>query len=41
VRRLHADLQGRGMRCWFAPKDLKVGDRLRETIDTAMRLQGG
>ncbi len=25
--RLHDDLQNKGVRCWFAPHDLKIGDR--------------
>jgi TIR domain len=25
VRRLHADLQDKGVRCWFAPEDMKIG----------------
>ena len=36
--RLHADLQVRGVRCWFAPEDLKIGDRFRQRIDEAIRL---
>jgi hypothetical protein len=39
VERLHADLQAKGVRCWFAPEDLKIGDRLVETIDMAIRLR--
>ena len=39
VERLHADLQAKGVRCWFAPEDLKIGDRLEETIETAIRLR--
>ena len=27
------------MRCWFAPEDLKTGDRLRYAIDQAIHLQ--
>jgi hypothetical protein len=30
--RLHADLQAKGVRCWFAPHDLKIGDRFRQRI---------
>jgi hypothetical protein len=30
---LHADLQSKGVRCWFAPEDMKMGDRLRIRID--------
>jgi hypothetical protein len=35
--RLHADLQNKGVRCWFAPEDMKIGDRIRDTIDQAIR----
>ena len=35
---LYADLQVRGVRCWFAPEDLKSGDRFRQRIDEAIRL---
>jgi uncharacterized protein YjbI with pentapeptide repeats len=36
--RLHADLQSKGVRCWFAPEDLKIGDKLRPSFDEAIRL---
>ena len=36
--RLHADLQNRGVRCWFAPEDLKIGDEIRPRIDEAIRI---
>lgn len=29
ARRLHADLQDKGVRCWFAPENLKIGDKIR------------
>lgn len=35
--RLHADLQGNGVRCWFAPHDVKGGRKLHEQIDEAIR----
>ena len=35
--RLHADLQAKGARCWFAPEDLKIGDKFRVEIDHAIR----
>lgn len=38
VNRLYADLQVNGVRCWFAPEDLKIGDRFRQRIDDAIRL---
>ncbi len=37
AERLHADLQNKGVRCWFAPEDLKVGDRTRLAIDESIR----
>ena len=38
AERLHADLQSNGVRCWFAPEDLKIGDKLRPSFDEAIRL---
>jgi hypothetical protein len=38
ARRLHDDLQQAGMRCWFAPEDLKIGDRLKRCIDESIKL---
>jgi TIR domain/Pentapeptide repeats (8 copies) len=38
ARRLHADLQSHNVRCWFAPEDLKWGERIRTGIDEAIRL---
>lgn len=39
ARRLHADLQDQGVRCWFAPMNMKVGDKIRHRIDQAIHLQ--
>jgi hypothetical protein len=39
AERLHADLQTKGVRCWFAPEDLKIGDELRPTFDEAIRVR--
>src|ERR1700739_143408 len=36
--RLKNDLQGQGVRCWFAPQDLRIGDPFRQKIDDAIRL---
>jgi hypothetical protein len=33
---LAAQLSENGVRCWFAPKDLHMGDRLRQKIDDAI-----
>src|ERR1017187_177151 len=38
AERLHADLQAKGVRCWFAPEDLKIGDRFRSRIDESIRI---
>ncbi len=39
ARRLHAGLQDQGVRCWFAPEDMKIGDKIRSRIDEAIHLQ--
>lgn len=39
AHRLYNDLQAQGVRCWFAPKDLKIGDKFRQRIDEAIYLQ--
>jgi len=38
AQRLHADLQQKGVRCWFAPEDLKIGDKFRMRIDESIRV---
>jgi TIR domain len=37
AEKLHADLQSKGVSCWFAPHDLKVGDKLRTQIYDAIQ----
>jgi uncharacterized protein YjbI with pentapeptide repeats len=37
--RLHADLQNKGVRCWFAPHDLPIGAKTLDAIDAAIRLK--
>jgi uncharacterized protein YjbI with pentapeptide repeats len=37
ARRIHADLQGKGVRCWFAPHDLSIGAKIMDGIDEAVR----
>jgi TIR domain len=37
AQRLHADLQDKGVRCWFAPHDLPIGAKTRPAIDEAIR----
>jgi uncharacterized protein YjbI with pentapeptide repeats len=36
--RLYADLQSKGVRCWFAPEDMKIGDNILVRIDESIRL---
>ena len=38
AERLHADLQAKGVRVWFAPHDLSIGARIRPAIDESIRL---
>jgi len=38
VRRLYIDLQGKNVRTWFAPEELKIGDRFRTRIDESIRI---
>ena len=37
VESLYAGLQEEGVRCWFAPEDLKIGDRFQERIEESIR----
>jgi hypothetical protein len=39
ARRIHADLQNKGVRCWFAPHDLIIGGKILDEIDAAIRLR--
>jgi uncharacterized protein YjbI with pentapeptide repeats len=36
AQRLHTDLQDKGVRCWFAPEDLQIGDEFRSVIDASI-----
>jgi TIR domain len=38
VDRLYADLQTKGVRCWFAPHDMQGGKKIHEQIDEAIRV---
>lgn len=38
AERLYADLQQKEIRCWFAPEDLKIGDKIRPRIDRSIHL---
>jgi uncharacterized protein YjbI with pentapeptide repeats len=35
--RLHTELEKNGVRCWYAPEDIKIGEEFRQTIDDAIR----
>jgi hypothetical protein len=37
--KLHSDLQKAGVRCWFAPHDVKGGLKLHEQIERAIHMQ--
>jgi uncharacterized protein YjbI with pentapeptide repeats len=39
AERLHADLQTRGVRCWFAPQEMPVGGRILDAVSEAIRLR--
>ncbi len=39
AQRLHADVQNKGVRCWFAPHDMPIGAKILDTIDEAIRLR--
>ena len=38
AQHLHADLRAKKLRVWFAPEDLKIGDRFQERIEDTIRL---
>lgn len=38
AERLYADLQAKGVRCWFAPHDAQGGKKLHEQIDHAIQM---
>jgi uncharacterized protein YjbI with pentapeptide repeats len=38
TKQLYTDLQNKGVRCWFAPEDLKIGDHYHQRVDESIRL---
>jgi len=38
ANRLYADLQNKGVRCWFAPHDIQGGRKIHEQLDEAIRV---
>jgi hypothetical protein len=39
AERLYADLQNKGVRCWFAPHDLPIGAKTWDAIDEAIKVR--
>ena len=37
AKRLYADLQNNNVRCWFAPEDVDIGDKIRTRIEESIR----
>lgn len=37
TKKIYEDLKARGVRCWFAPEDMKIGDKFRVRIDDEIR----
>jgi hypothetical protein len=37
AERLHDALQGKGVRCWYAPEDIQGGKKIYDQIDEAIR----
>jgi hypothetical protein len=38
AERIYADLQVNGVRCWYAPQDLKIGQKFYDRIDESIHL---
>lgn len=36
VEKLYADLKHNGVRCWYAPEDMVIGNKIRQAIDDAI-----
>lgn len=36
AKRLHQDLETNGVRCYFAPEDMKIGEKILDSIDIAI-----
>jgi TIR domain-containing protein/pentapeptide repeat protein len=39
AERLYADLQSKGVRCWYAPHDMRIADEIRPRIDESIRVR--
>lgn len=38
AKRLHADLRAKNVNCWYAPEDMKIGDKFRSRIDEMIHI---
>lgn len=38
AKRLHNDLQESGVRCWYAPHDMKIGEEIRPALNRAVSM---
>lgn len=38
AEKLYADLTIRGVRCWFAPHDIRIGEKFRQRIDESIQI---
>ena len=39
VEKIGNDLQREGIRCWYAPEEMKMGDAIRQQVDQLIRIQ--
>lgn len=37
AEQLYADLRQNGVQCWYAPEDIRIGDKIRPAIDQSIR----
>jgi hypothetical protein len=38
AKRLYSDLQSAGVRCWFAPKDMDIGDKILQRNNESIKM---
>ena len=39
IEKIGEDLQREGVRCWYAPEEMKMGDAIRQQVDQLIRVQ--
>ena len=39
IEKIGEDLQREGIRCWYAPEEMKMGDAIRQQVDQLIRIQ--